>query len=148
MRALVAALLSVVLVHAADAQVAKPKYNPKPFQPVVKTAMEDYVGHYAGVDTTYCVDVKLAEGDKLAVTVHDRKETFDLRKPQVDGAILTGILKTRDNLEHKFEGVFGIRDNNGRRTFGLLVNQEKKVDQDVVVDRLFCTRAEAPEKPK
>jgi hypothetical protein len=111
---------------------------------MVKTAVKDYVGHYVGVDTMYSVDVKLGEDEKLAVAVHDGKETFDLRKPQVEGALLTGILKASDNQEHPFEGVFGVRDINGRRTFGLLVNQEKKVDQDVLVNRLFCKRVKAP----
>ncbi len=131
-------------MHVAEAQVAKPKFNPKPFQPMVKTAVKDHVGHYVGVDTMYSVDVKLGEDEKLAVAVHDGKETFDLRKPQVEGALLTGILKASDNQEHPFEGVFGVRDINGRRTFGLLVNQEKKVDQDVLVNRLFCKRVKAP----
>ena len=45
-----------------------------------------------------------------------------------------------DGRPKTFEAVFGERDINGRRAFGLLVSTTLKVSDDVVATRIFYKR--------
>lgn len=136
MQTLFAATLGVLLLTAATTP-PKHKTKHKSFQPVVRPVLADYAGYYVGSDTTYTVDIKKQADGKVAVSLHRGGDTFDVRKPQVANGILGGIVKDRNNHEQSFDAVFGIREINGRRDFGLLVNEPTKVDQDSTVQRFF-----------
>ena len=136
--------LSALLLGAAPGQGTKSKFKHKTFQPIVKTNLREYAGHYAGIDSSYFVDVRIGSDNKLAVLVHDGSMTSSLRDVHVDGAQLAGTSTGPDGKPKGFEAVFGERDLNGRRAFGLLVNQTLKVSDDVVLNRLFCKRQTTP----
>lgn len=137
MQAFLMAALGVLLLTADGTPAPKHRSRQKPFQPVVRADVTEYTGHYVGIDGTHIVDVRGRTDGTLVVVVHKGEDTYPLRKPHLDGAILGGTIKDHDNIEQKFEAVFGVRSINGHREFGLLVNESVKVDQDMTVDRLF-----------
>lgn len=145
MRILTTALLGLLLAGTADAQTKKPHSKHRPFQPVVRQDVTEYAGEYIGTDPPLVVVVKSAGEGQLQVVVHRDGETITIREPQLAGAVLSGTIKNRDNQIEPFEGVFGVRDMNGRRSFGLLLNETVKVDWDLVVNRIFCKLAEEPQ---
>jgi len=140
MRDLWLVALCLLLVGAAPEQGKKAKAKHKTFQPIVKTDARGYAGRYVGIDSTYYVDVRLGEDGKLAVKVHEGSATSELQDVHLDGARLAGTSADTDGKPKAFEGVFGERNINGRRAFGLLVNQAVRVSGDVVVNRIFCKR--------
>lgn len=142
MRALLIALSCLLLASTAESQTVRPRSKHRPFQPVVRQDVSEYVGRYVGVDESFRVDVHSAGAGKLAVRVHKGDDTITIRDPKMDGAVLSGTIKNRDNQIEPFEAVFGVRDMNGRRSFGLLVNEQVKVDQDMITNRLFCKLVE------
>ena len=145
MRILVLSLIGLLVAGTASAEAKKPHSKHRPFQPVVRQDVAEYAGEYIGTDPPLVVMVQNAGGGKLDVEVRKDGETITIRSPQVTGAVLSGTIKNGDNQIETFEGVFGVRDMNGIRAFGLLLNETVRVNQDLVVHRIFCKLAEEPE---
>jgi hypothetical protein len=145
-RSVLCIALSALLLGTAQGQVKKPKFMPKAFQPVVMTHVQEYAGRYVGIDTTYVVDVWVGSADKLTVNLHEGPKTWAVHETKLTGAVLDGTAVTRDGKSKKFEAVFGNRDLNNRRIFGLLVNEMAGPDE-AVVNRLFCARKKTPPTP-
>lgn len=145
MRILVMTLLGLLLAGTAAAQTKKPHSKHRPFQPVVRQDVAEYAGEYIGTDPERVVVVRSAGEGKLAVVVRKDGENVTIREPKMTGAVLTGTIKNSFNRIETFEAVFGVRDMNGRRAFGLLLNEPVKVDQDLVVNRIFCRVTEEVE---
>jgi hypothetical protein len=131
---------SLLLLGAAPGGGTKPKYKHKTFQPVVMSDVHKYAGRYVGVDTTYFVVVRTEDDQKLAATVHEGSTTSALRDVHLNGALLVGTLTAPDGKSKTFEAVFGERDINGRRAFGLLVSTTLQLPDDVLATRIFCKR--------
>lgn len=141
MRILAGVLVGLLVAGGAAAETKKPHSKHRPFQPVVHKDVAEYAGEYIGTDPPLVIVVQSAGAGKLDVTVARGGETIAIRDPQLTGAVLAGTIKNRNNRIEPFEAVFGVRDMNGRRAFGLLVNEPVKVDQDIVVNRIFCKMA-------
>ncbi len=142
MRDLLCIMLSALLLGAAPG-VKRPKFMPKTFQTVTMAHITEYAGSYVGFDTTYVVDVQVGAADKLTVNLHEGTKDWAIRDPNLNGAVLAGTAVAHDGKSKKFEATFGRRELNGRRDFGLLVNQLGE-DDIAVVNRLFCKHKPVP----
>lgn len=140
MRDLLLVISSLFLLGAAPGQGTKPKHKHKTFQPVVMADVHGYAGRYVGVDSTYFVVVSIGSDRKLAATVHEGSTTSALRDVHLEGALLKGTRMAADGKAENFEAVFGERNINGRRAFGLLVSTTLQLPDDVLATRIFCKR--------
>jgi len=145
MRILVLSFIGLLVAGTAAAEAKKPHSKHRPFQPVVRQDVAEYAGEYIGTDPSRVVVVQNAGGGSLNVEMHKDGEAITIREPQLEGAVLTGTIKNGNNQIETFTGVFGVRDMNGIRAFGLLLNETVRVNQDLVVHRIFCKLAEEPE---
>ena len=135
------AIASALLVASASAASTKQKskYKEKSFEPVSSADVGGYAGHYVGIESKYWVDVNVDRDNRLEVALYEDGVRVSLRDIQLTGSRLEAT-KVFGGARVPFEATFGERRVNGESAFGLLVEGDVRLDDDVVLNRLFYRR--------
>ena len=115
----------------------------KSFEPVASADVGGYAGHYVGIESTYWVDIEVDVNDGMKVTVYEDGARVSLRDVELTGSRLEATKLLGGGAQIPFEGTFGERRVNGERAFGLLVEGNVRIDDNVVLNRLFYRRQES-----
>ncbi len=135
-------IAGAVLVSATPAasKKHKSKHKEKSFEPVASVEVGGYSGHYVGIESKYWVDVKVETNDRIEVTLYEEGARVSLREVELSGSRLEATKVLGDGTRVPFEATFGERRVNGEGAFGLLVEGDVRIDDDVVFSRLFYRR--------
>ena len=137
---LVAVCVFVLVADSAAAKKDKNKVKHKSFHPVDAANAADYTGSYMAIDSLYSIDVWAGADGELTVTVHDGTTSTVLSDVRRTGARLQGVLPEEGGRSKSFDATFVVRDLNGVRLFGLLVEEPRRVSDDLSLARIFCAR--------
>ncbi|HEY9283250.1 MAG TPA: hypothetical protein VIP46_07335 [Pyrinomonadaceae bacterium] len=128
-------VLLLVCVPAAGQK--KWKQKEKRFEPVVREDARGYAGRYVGVEESHWLDVRADAEGRLTATLYEEGHAVALRDLRLDGARLTATKVYEDGRAAPFAGLFADRVLNGVRAFGVMVDSPVKVDDGVIIERLF-----------
>ena len=136
------ALASTLLVSSASAasKKDKSKSKDKSFVAVASADADGYAGHYVGIEAKYWVDVQMDAHNRTQVTLYEEGARVSLRDVKLTGSRLEATKVLHDGSEVPFEATFGESRVNGESHFGLLVEGEVRLDDDLVLSRLFYRR--------
>ncbi|MGA9996209.1 MAG: hypothetical protein WBP93_12395 [Pyrinomonadaceae bacterium] len=134
-----AALLMLVSVQSYG-QKWKNKTKDKHFEPVVKENVRDYAGKYVGIESSYSLEIQAGADGRLIINVYENGRKALLKDIRVDGAKLTATKVFEDGTNGKFEGEFVNRVLNGQTAFGIIVESNIHIADDVTLSRLFYRR--------
>ena len=118
----------------------KAKFKEKSFEPSPRANVQEYAGHYVGIEPDWTVDVSFDADGKLQVAVHEGKAAATLATPRIEGALLTGTKIYADGRRGVFSGEFCDRVLNGDRAFGLRVDGQVRMSKDLLLQQLFYRR--------
>jgi hypothetical protein len=132
---------AMLLSSTSDAsKKSKSKDKDKSFVPVASSDAGGYAGHYVGIESKYWVDVQVDAHNGLAVTLYEDGTRVPVREVKLTGSHLEATKIVGDDSRVPFEATFGENRVNGKGAFGLLVEGEVRIDDDVVLSRLFYRR--------
>lgn len=140
-RVLLALIALMVCVAPAFAQKekVKTKNKDKRFETVVKPAAE-YAGHYIGFESDYYIDVSVDGAGNLSVTSVEGARRAQLRDIKLESGHLTATKVYEDGRTRPFTATFANRILNGVSIFGLLVEEDFKIDESTTLNRVFYKR--------
>jgi hypothetical protein len=141
MRRTVLALAAIALVWPL-APAAKTKHKQKSFEPASVADVRELAGRYEGVESEYWLDVRIGTEGAAQVALHEAGRDVTVRDVELCGARLRAVKVDADGVEHEFEATFGDRILNGDRRFGLLVEGELRIDDNLVLERVFYRRVD------
>jgi hypothetical protein len=139
---LILVIASSLLVSSGSAasKKHKSKDKQKSFEPVSSADAGGYSGHYVGIESRYWVDIKVGPDNRLEASLYEDGVRVSLQDVKLTGSCLeaTKVLAGGDRVP--LVATFGESRVNGESTFGLLVEGDVRIDDDVVLNRLFYRR--------
>ena len=141
-RLLLLAIASSLLAASAPAASKKHKSKDKgkSFEPVASAAAGGYAGHYVGIESRHWVDVRVDPDNRLQVMLYEDGARVLLQNVDLTGPHIVATKMLSGGAQAPFEATFGERRVNGESAFGLLVEGSVRIDDDVVLHRLFYRR--------
>jgi hypothetical protein len=105
--------------------VTREKYKDVRAEPVIKSNVSDYAGHYENSDLDFRIDIQVGANGSIQATGYDAGQEFELEHATIAGALLTATKVYADGRVEPFEGTFMNRTerssptDTGVTTFGL-----------------------------
>lgn len=121
-------------------QKKKLKQKDKRFEPVVKQNLADYAGKYVGFQDDHFVEISVDAGGRMLATSHEGNRQATLTNIRVDDARLTATKTYADGSRAEFSAVFVNRILNGETAFGMQVQGPVRVDETLLLERVFYKR--------
>ena len=138
---LVLAAIALVWAQVPDAK-EKTKQKQKSFEPVAVTDVRELAGRYEGIDSEFWLDVRIGTDGAVQLSLHEAGKCVAVRDVELCGARLQGVKVDGNGVAHEFEATFGDRVLNGDRRFGLMVEGEHRIDDNLVLSRVFYRRVD------
>lgn len=138
-RVLLMCVALMVCAAPALAQKVKIKNKDKRFETVIKPAA-DYAGRYAGFDSDNYIEVSVDGAGQLSVTSVEGTRRARLRDIKLENGHLTATKVYEDGTTKAFSATFGNRILNGISIFGLLVEEDVRIDSSLTLNRVFYKR--------